>query len=67
MGKETDVTKAQVGVEIVTSLENPKPLKGFPAGKRVHLTVGHGGNYKDYVANVREICDMVQIRKRAAG
>ena len=37
------------------------------AGKRVHLTVGHGGNYKDYVANVSEICDMVQIRKRAAG
>ena len=35
------------------------------AGKRVHLTVGHAGNYKDYVENVREICDSARIGKRA--
>ena len=36
-------------------------------GKRVHITVGHGGNYKDYVENVREICDTARIGKRAKG
>ncbi len=37
------------------------------AGKRVHLTIGHGGNFKDYVENVREICDMVRIGKQKKG
>lgn len=33
------------------------------AGKRVHLTVGHGGNWKWFVPNVRELCDKVRIGK----
>ena len=26
-------------------------------GARCHLTVGHGGNYKHFIENCREICD----------
>lgn len=30
-------------------------------GKRNHLVVGHAGNWRHHVKNVREICDAVQI------
>lgn len=29
-----------------------------------HLIDGHGGNFKDYVPNVREVCELKQIRRR---
>lgn len=36
-------------------------------GKHVHLVVGHAGNYKQCVENVREICDGVRIIKQKKG
>jgi len=33
-------------------------------GKRCHITIGHGGNYKDYVVNCKEICGYTQIIKQ---
>ena len=32
-------------------------------GKRCHITIGHGGNYKQYVHNVQKICESVIIVK----
>jgi len=32
--------------------------------KSVHLVAGHAGNWKRYVANIRELCDQVSIGLR---
>ena len=32
---------------------------------KVHLQVGHAGNWKDYVQNVRLLCELVMIGKKA--
>jgi hypothetical protein len=34
---------------------------------KLHCEVGHAGNFKNYVANVREICRDARIIKRAKG
>ena len=34
---------------------------------KAHLVVGHGGNWKQYVANVGELCRAVRIGRAAEG
>lgn len=34
--------------------------------KKAHLVVGHGGNYKNYVKNVAEVCDTIRIQRTVA-
>jgi hypothetical protein len=53
------VQPIQYAPELAADPENFVSL----AGKRVHLTVGHAGNYKDYVENVKALCKLVRVGK----
>ncbi len=34
--------------------------------KKAHLVIGHGGNYKNYVKNVAEVCATIRIQRTVA-
>lgn len=34
--------------------------------KDAHLVIGHGGNYKNFVTNVREVCATIRIQRTVA-
>ena len=33
-------------------------------GKRCHIQVGHGGNYRDYTENIQALCNTVNIIRK---
>ena len=35
--------------------------------KHAHLIIGHGGNYKSYVTNVKEVCASIKIQRTQPG
>jgi len=46
-------------------------LAGEPANlitlnKHAHLVIGHAGNYKRYVTNVREVCATMRVQRTMA-
>lgn len=40
-----------------------RPSNLITLERKAHLVIGHGGNYKSYVANVVDICRMMRIQR----
>lgn len=51
-----------VAPERAADIENMISL----CAKRCHITLGHAGNYKNYVVNVADLCDVALVYKTEA-